>query len=252
MRIFTVNSNDNTIVEGVTIKEYNINGHRLLGVDVGIFDKPNSSVFKIFNIYDSKEGDVITDVDPMFKPVKYHPDKQYLSAARVAASSTTDDEIMVYFTTNSPESRANLINKQELYSEGKLYSGKLVGDTPRTNRQGETYYHEAMLAVIIIKPDHDYKYFTFIGRDKHLVTIRYENNQLSIVNDEIMERKRYDSKAPRSGTMSNALTEALKQSHRNMWTVDTTTEVYTDAPSKRDRKAKRNKWEKDRKESRWQ
>ena len=67
-----------------------------------------------------------------------------------------------------------------------------------------------------------------------------------------MERKRYDSKAPRSGTMSNALTEALKQSHRSLWTVDTTTEVYTDAPSKRDRKAKRNKWEKDRKESRWQ
>jgi len=238
MQIFTINPSDNTITDNITIQEYLVNEHKLLGVDVGIFDKPNSNVLKIFNVYDSKSGDVVTEVDPIFKPVKYHPDRSYLSAARIAKKESTDEEAMVYFNANSPETRANLFNTKDLYNDGRLYSGKVVSTKQRVNRQGETYYHESTPAIIIVKKDVEYKYTTFIGKDKHIVTFKYSDKKLTIVDDTIAERKPRPPR-PRNTTMSTALADAI----RNAGAED---KWLSDRKNKR-----RNKWENNHKESRW-
>jgi hypothetical protein len=248
MQIFTINPSDNTITDGITIREYNINEHKLLGVDVGIFDKPNSNVLKIFNVYDSKADDVVTELDPIFKPVKYHPDRSYLSAARISKDASEEDEALVYFNASVPETRANLFNTKDLYNNGKLYSGKVISDKQRVNRQGETYYHESTPAVIIVKKDTEYKYATFLGKEKHIVTFKYSDKKLTIVDDTIAERKPRPKPVPHT-TMGDALVKAIKQSaSSNMWT-SVTEKVTVERTGKRNKK--KNKWEVNRKESRW-
>ena len=114
MQIFTLNPTDNTITVGINIKEYDIDSKKLTGIDVGIFNKPDSTTLKVFNIYGSKADETVTQLTPIYKSVRYHPDRKYLSAAK----TITDDEVcdnvsaMIHFNADVPSSRANLFHTE--------------------------------------------------------------------------------------------------------------------------------------------
>ena len=247
MQIFTINPTDNTITNNIIIKEYTIDGHKLSGVDVGIFNRPESTTLKVFNIYGSKDADIITEVAPIYKAVRYHPDRKYLSAAKLVTDEVCGrDTAMVYFNADTPASRANLFHTEELYNKGVFYAGRKLDTETRTNIFGKEYVYESLPAILIIDKDVEYKYATFIDNKKHIVTFKYTGEELTIVKDDVIERKHRRNPKQHLGTMSTALVEAL----RNAKPSECTPVEISDARRK-DRRSKKSKWEANRKESRW-
>lgn len=246
MQLFTINPTDNTITSGITTKEYDIDGHKLTGIDVGVFNRPDSTTLKVFNIYGCKDGDVITELAPIYKSVRYHPDRKYLSAAKIITDEVCGRvSAMVYFNADVPSSRANLFNSEELYNKGMFYAGRKLDTETRTNRFGKQYVYESLPAILIIDKDVEYKYATYIDNKKHIVTFKYTGEELVIVKDDVVERKSREPRKPQHiGTMGSALVEAL-QNAPDMWSSE------SDNGRRKDRKSKRNKWETNRKESRW-
>ena len=248
MQIFTINPTDNTITNNIIIKEYTIDGHKLSGVDVGIFNRPESTTLKVFNIYGSKDADTVTEVAPIYKAVRYHPDRKYLSAAKLITNEVCGrDTAMVYFNADAPASRANLFHTEELYNKGVFYAGRKLDTETRTNRFGKEYVYESLPAILIIDKDVEYKYATFIDNKKHIVTFKYTGEELTIVKDDVIERKHRKNPKQHLGTMSTALVEALRSAKPSEYTP-----VEISDARRKDRRSKKNKWETNRKESRWQ
>lgn len=246
MQLFTINPADNTITSGVTTKEYDIDGHKLTGVDVGVFNRPDSTTLKVFNIYGCKDGDVITDLAPIYKAVKYHPDRKYLSAAKIITDEVCGNlAAMVYFNADVPATRANLFNTEELYNKGVFYAGRKLDTETRTNRFGKQYVYESAPAILIVDNGVEYKYATYIDNKKHIVTFKYTGEEIVIVKDDVVERPPRKQNKPHIGTMGSALAEAFLQTAPNLWPDE------SDNGRKKGKKSKKNKWEANRKEARW-
>ena len=251
MQVFTLNPTNNTITEGIVIKEYTVEGHKLTGVDVGIFNKPNSTTLKVFNIYGSKDAETVTEIAPIYKAVRYHPDRKYLSAAKIITNEVCGRATaMVYFNADVPSSRANLFNTEELYTKGVFYAGRKLDTETRTNRFGKEYVYESLPAVLVVDKDVEYKYATFIENKKHIVTFKYDGTALTIVKDDVVERK---PRPPRKPYHANAITEALADAIRKSGETRNFINLeYTETkPADRKRNKKNKKWEVNRKESRW-
>src|SRR5574344_799380 len=248
MQIFTLNPTDNTITVGVNIREYDVDSKKLIGIDVGIFNKPGSTTLKVFNIYDSKADETITKVAPIYKSVRYHADRKYLSAAKTAADEEVCDNVsaMVYFNADVPSSRANIFNTESLYNKGVFYAGRKLDDEIRTNKFGKEYVYESLPAVLIVDKDAEYKYATYIDSKKHIVTFKYTCEELVIVKDDILERpprKPYTSRVDR-------LNNTFAESSRAAFVPSSSDEANNG--HKKDKKFKKDKWETNRKDSHWQ
>lgn len=143
MQIFTINPTDNTITVGINTKEYDVDSKKLTGIDVGIFNKPGSTTLKVFNVYGSKADETVTQLTPIYKFVRYHPDRKYLSAAKTITDEEVCDNVsaMVYFNADVPSSRANLFNTESLYNKGVFYAGRKLDSEVRTNKFGKEYVY---------------------------------------------------------------------------------------------------------------
>src|SRR5574344_2173467 len=228
MQIFTLNPTDNTITVGVNIREYDVDSKKLIGIDVGIFNKPGSTTLKVFNIYDSKADETITKVAPIYKSVRYHADRKYFSA-------------------DVPSSRANIFNTESLYNKGVFYAGRKLDDEIRTNKFGKEYVYESLPAVLIVDKDAEYKYATYIDSKKHIVTFKYTGEELVIVKDDILERSPRKPYTPRVDSMNNTLAESLRDAY-DAWSAN----EANNGRSRKDNKFKKDKWETNRKDSHWQ
>jgi hypothetical protein len=248
MQIFTLNPTDNTITVGVNIREYDVDSKKLIGIDVGIFNKPGSTTLKVFNIYDSKADETITKVAPIYKSVRYHADRKYLSAAKTAADEEVCDNVsaMVYFNADVPSSRANIFNTESLYNKGVFYAGRKLDDEIRTNKFGKEYVYESLPAVLIVDKDAEYKYATYIDSKKHIVTFKYTGEELVIVKDDILERLPRKPYTPRVDSMNNTLAESLRDAY-DAWSAN----EANNGRSRKDNKFKKDKWESNHKESHW-
>lgn len=245
MQSFTINPANNTITSGIISKAYTVEGHKLTGVDVGIFNRPNSNTLKIFNIYGSGDDQVINNITPIFKAVRYHPDRKYLSAAKVETDEAlaVTDMAIIYFNADNPATRANLFNTEELYNKGVFYAGRKLDTETRTNRFGKEYVYESLPAILIATKDIEYKYATFIDNKKHIVTFKYDGSALVIIKDDVIERKPREQHRVHNNVMSDALMSAIKESGDMSM-------LLPDNKNTRKRKSK-NKWEVNRKEARW-
>lgn len=248
MQIFTINPTDNTITVGINTKEYDVDSKKLTGIDVGIFNKPGSTTLKVFNIYGSKADETVTKVTPIYKSVRYHPDRKYLSAAKTITDEEVCDNVsaMVYFNADVPSSRANLFNTESLYNKGVFYAGRKLDSEVRTNKFGKEYVYESLPAVLIVDKDIEYKYATYIDNKKHIVTFKYTGEELVIVKDDIIERLPRKPRKPHVSDTNTTLAESLREAYE-AWSAN-----ESDHGRRKDKKFKKDKWETNRKEARWQ
>lgn len=248
MQIFTINPTDNTITVGINTKEYDVDSKKLTGIDVGIFNKPGSTTLKVFNVYGSKADETVTQLTPIYKSVRYHPDRKYLSAAKTITDEEVCDNVsaMVYFNADVPSSRANLFNTESLYNKGVFYAGRKLDSEVRTNKFGKEYVYESLPAVLIVDKDIEYKYATYIDNKKHIVTFKYTGEELVIVKDDIIERPPRKPRKPRIDSINTTLAESLRDAY-DAWSAN-----ESDHGRRKDKKFKKDKWETNRKEARWQ
>jgi hypothetical protein len=143
-----------------------------------------------------------------------------------------------------------LFNTEELYTKGVFYAGRKLDTEVRTNRLGKEYVYESLPAVLIVDKDVEYKYATFIENKKHIVTFKYDGTTLTIVKDDVVERK---PRPPRRPYRTNAITEALADAIRKSGDTNNFINLeYTETkPADRKKNKKNKKWEVNRKESRW-
>ena len=248
MQIFTINPTDNTITVGINTKEYDVDSKKLTGIDVGIFNKPGSTTLKVFNVYGSKADETVTQLTPIYKSVRYHPDRKYLSAAKTITDEEVCDNVsaMVYFNADVPSSRANLFNTESLYNKGVFYAGRKLDSEVRTNKFGKEYVYESLPAVLIVDKDIEYKYATYIDNKKHIVTFKYTGEELVIVKDDIIERPPRKPRKPHVSDTNTTLAESLREAYE-AWSAN-----ESDHGRRKDKKFKKDKWETNRKEARWQ
>lgn len=248
MQIFTINPTDNTITVGINTKEYDVDSKKLTGIDVGIFNKPGSTTLKVFNVYGSKADETVTQLTPIYKSVRYHPDRKYLSAAKTITDEEVCDNVsaMVYFNADVPSSRANLFNTESLYNKGVFYAGRKLDSEVRTNKLGKEYVYESLPAVLIADKDVEYKYATYIDNKKHIVTFKYTGEELVIVKDDILERPPRKPRKSHVSDTNTILAESLRDAY-DAWSAN-----ESDHGRRKDKKFKKDKWETNRKEARWQ
>lgn len=248
MQIFTINPTDNTITVGINTKEYDVDSKKLTGIDVGIFNKPGSTTLKVFNVYGSKADETVTQLTPIYKSVRYHPDRKYLSAAKTITDEEVCDNVsaIVYFNADVPSSRANIFNTESLYNKGVFYAGRKLDNEIRTNKFGKEYVYESLPAVLIADKDIEYKYATYIDNKKHIVTFKYTGEELVIVKDDILERPPRKPRKPHVSDTNTILAESLRDAY-DAWSAN-----ESDHGRRKDKKFKKDKWETNRKEARWQ
>lgn len=241
MKIFTINPHFDEVNEKIDIinslklVEFTINDRKSKGIDLGFFQKdldPEHPVKKFFKVFVTDENtDQITDVRPFYKDGNF-------KSLTVINESEDLDKACIFLNCNKPYGRARFTNELDLIRKKILVSGKIVGDKVITNKNGQKFRDECHPSILIISKDETYtiSFFNTLKKYKQLAYITYDGENVNVTIETVPSISKKPSKlSPFAEELINCIREADK----------------IDVNDHHERKKKNKKWEKNRKEDKW-
>lgn len=240
MKIFTINPHADEvnekmeIVNSLELVEFTIKDKKSRGIDLGYFQRdldPEHPVKKFFKVFVPDENTVqVTDVRPFYK------DGNFKSLTAISEPEDLD-KACVFLKCNRPYGRARFTNELDLIRKKILVSGKIVGDKVITNKNGQKFRDECHPSILIISKDESYtfSFFNTLKKYKQLATITYNGETIDVSIKNLPPKKKPAKITAFGEELINCIREADKM----------------DFNDRDDRKKKNKKWEKNRKEDKW-